>query len=209
MAYSKFTDLKKVQKLFGIDIRRASLFDARKLEPVQPSVWLIESMRRAQMQGFDSEKERSERIIAPILGELIALNEGQLTVYSGHELEVDKLLGLNGECDYLLALGMRVVEVVQSPIFSVVEAKRQDMVWGAAQCAAQMVGALRYNQMDGKETPFVYGATTDGIKWQFLKLKDNVLYIHTDLVLTNELASLLSVLQLVLEDCKQFDAVKI
>ena len=71
MAYSKFTDLKKVQKLLGIDIQRASIFNASKIENVEPSVWLIESMRRAQMQGFDSEKERSERIIAPILAELI------------------------------------------------------------------------------------------------------------------------------------------
>ena len=209
MAYSKFTDLKKVQKLFGIDIQRVALFGTRKIENVEPSVWLIESMRRAQMQGFDSEKERSERIIAPILAELIDLNEGELTVYSGHELEVDKLLGLNGECDYLLALGMRVVEVVQSPIFSIVEAKRQDMVWGAAQCAAQMVGALRYNKNDGKETPYVYGATTDGIKWQFLKMENDVLYIHRDLVLTKDMSSLLGILQFILEDCKQFDSVKV
>lgn len=205
MAYSKFNDLKKVQKLFGIDIRRALLFDESKIENAVPSEWLVESMRRAQMQGFDSEKERSERIIAPILAELIALNEGELTVYSGHELEVDKLLGLNGECDYLLALGMRVVEVVQSPIFSIVEAKRQDMVWGAAQCAAQMVGALRYNKNDGNETPFVYGATTDGIKWQFLKMENDVLYIHKDLVLTKEMPILLGILQYILEDCKKFD----
>ena len=209
MAYSKFNDLKKVQKLFGIDIRRALIFDESKIENTVPSGWLVESMRRAQMQGFDSEKERSERIIAPILTELIMINENELTIYSGHELNVDRALGLNGECDYLLALGRKVVELVQSPIFSVVEAKRQDMVWGAAQCAAQMVGALRYNKLDGKEIPYVYGATTDGIKWQFMKLEDSILSIHSDLVLTNQMSNLLGILQFILSDCKQFDSVKV
>ena len=205
MAYSKFKDLKKVQNLFGIDIRRAPLFQTGQIKLTEPSWWLTESMRLAQMQGFGSEKERSERVISPILTELIALNEDQLTVYSGHELNVDKALGLNGECDYLLALGRKVVEMVQSPIFSVVEAKRQDMVWCAAQCAAQMVGAYRYNKIDGIETPYIYGATTDGIKWQFLKLEDNILTIHSDLALTSEMPILLGILQYILEDCKKFD----
>ena len=209
MAYSKFNDFKKVQNSFGIDIRRASLFNASQIEPIEPSAWLSEGMRRAQIQCFDSEKERSERIIAPILTELIMINENELTIYSGHELNVDRALGLNGECDYLLALGRKVVELVQSPIFSVVEAKRQDMVWGAAQCAAQMVGALRYNKLDGKEIPYVYGATTDGIKWQFMKLEDSILSIHSDLVLTNQMSNLLGILQFILSDCKQFDSVKV
>ena len=209
MAYSKFNDFKKVQNSFGIDIRRASLFNESQIEPIEPSAWLSEGMRRAQIQGFDSEKERSERIIAPILTELIMINENELTIYSGHELNVDRALGLNGECDYLLALGRKVVELVQSPIFSVVEAKRQDMVWGAAQCAAQMVGALRYNKLDGKEIPYVYGATTDGIKWQFMKLEDSILSIHSDLVLTNQMSNLLGILQFILSDCKQFDSVKV
>ena len=130
MAYSNFNSLKKVEKQLGLTIKGGYFFSFDKIVPLEPSDWLYESIKRAERQGYDSEKERSERIVWPILSELSNLNGLGITIYSGHELNVDKSLGLNGECDFLLALGQKVIQMVQSPLFSVVEAKRQDPCLG-------------------------------------------------------------------------------
>jgi hypothetical protein len=202
MAYSNFNNLSKIESQLGLTIRRGSIFNSNTIVPIEPSAWLVESLWRAQLMGFDSEKERSERLISPLLSELAALNQNELTIYSGHELNVDKTIGLNGECDFLIALGQKVIQLVQTPLFSVVEAKRQDLTWGTAQCAAQMVGSMRYNISHNVHPPYIYGATTDGIKWSFLKLENNVLIIDQTTVLFQEIPKLLGILQFLLSDAK-------
>ena len=202
-SYSKYTDLKKVTQAFGLQLKRASLF-ADMIHEIEPSAWLIECIRLAYKAGFDSEKERSERLVSPVLTSLLSINDNELTIYSGHQLNVDKSRGLTGECDYLLSLGKKVIEVVQTPIFTVVEAKRQDMVWGTAQCAAQLVGANLYNISDNVNLPYLYGATTDGIEWRFLKLENNVLTIAEEISSVEKLPKLLGQLQFLIDDCKKF-----
>ena len=207
MAYSNFNNLKLVEKQLSLTIKAGYFFSIDNIVSIQPSAWLLESLKRAEKQGYDSEKERSERIVWPILSELSNLNDLGLTIYSGHELNVDKSLGLNGECDFLLALGQKVIQMVQSPLFSVVEAKRQDLAWGTAQCAAQMLGVSRFNESEGNKLPYSYGGTTDGVKWNFLKLENNVLTVDQTNVLFRDIPKLLGILQFLLDDCKKFGVV--
>ena len=204
MAYSNYNNLKKVETQLGLKITGGYFFNVNDIIPIEPSSWLVESLKRAKSQGYDSEKERSERIVWPILSELSALNDLAITIYSGHELNIDKALGLNGECDFLLALGKKVIQMVQSPLFSVVEAKRQDLAWGTAQCAAQMVGVSKFNELEGNKLPYLYGATTDGVKWNFLKLENNVLTVDQTDVVFQDIPKLLGILQFLLDDCKKF-----
>ncbi len=204
MGYSSFSNLKKVVQNFGITVESTSFFEESEIQRVLPSDWLNTTLERANDLGFDSEKERSERLVAPILSELAVNNKGQITIYSGHELNVDKDLGLVGECDYLLTLGKKVLDFVHTPIFSIVEAKKQDIDYGTAQCAAQMIGAKRYNEEDGNATLLIYGATTDGEKWRFFRLRDKNLEIHQTLYYTKEIDLLIGVLQFILNDCKKF-----
>ena len=207
MAYSNFNNLKKVQNVLGLKLIKGELYDATTIQRVKPSDWLKESIVRAQEMGYNSEKERSERLISPVLSDLSKNNIAQLTIYSGHELNVDKHLGLNGECDFLLALGRKVIQVVDSPIFSVVEAKRQDINWGTAQCAAQLVGAAKYNEMDGKNIPYLYGGITDGVKWNFIKLEGLNLVVDERDVVFSDMALVLGIIQFFLDDCKKFGIV--
>ena len=204
MAYSNFTKLKKVKTLFGISVESENLFDMEGVKPIEPSEWLKETISFGYDLGYETEKERSERLVSPILTELNRINKRQITVYSGRELEVDKALGLNGETDYLLALGKKPIDFIATPLFSVVEAKKQDMEHGTAQCAAQMIGATRYNIADGVDLPYIYGATTDGEKWRFLRLKDNMLRIHERVFYLDDLPNLLGMMQAIIEDCQTF-----
>ena len=208
MAYSKFNDLRKLVQQFGLSTERDALFPTD-LITIQPSSWLKETIDLAfDLLGVDSEKERSERLVTPVLTEIAKINKGQITIYSGHELNVDKSLGLNGECDYLLSLGKKVLDYVDTPIFSIVEAKKQDMELGTAQCTAQLIGAQRYNEADGKKIPFLYGAATDGIKWRFIKLENTVLTIEPNYYVVENLPKLLGVLQFIFDDCSKSNLTK-
>ena len=205
-SYSKYNNLVKVEKYLGVKLQPdRSLFDSSKASSIQPSTHLIEDLRRAKILKFASEKERSERLVSPILSELAMLNENEITIYSGHELEVDKSLGLVGECDFLLTLGENTIQVLRPPIFTVVEAKKQDLDWGTAQCAAQMVGSTRFNATHDINFPYIYGATTDGTTWKFLKLKNKDLIVDSDFYTIQNLDKLLGVLQFILNDCKKFN----
>ena len=202
MAYSSFKNLKKVVEKFGIKTEPGRLFPISAIKLIEPSEWLKVSMEKAESLGFYSEKERSERLVHPILAELVGINENQITLYSGQELHVNK--DLTGECDYMLTIGRKVIDYISSPIFSIVEAKRQDMEHGTAQCAAQLIGAIQYNKNDGIELPYLYGATTDGQKWRFLRLKDNVVTVHDTYYTLDNLPLLLGVLSFLVNDCKKF-----
>jgi hypothetical protein len=202
MAYSKYKNVKNVAKKFGLTVIPSDLFP-HNLPTVEPSSWLKETLEISFEQGFDTEKERSERLVSPILTEFRRRNNRGLTVYSGHLLNVDSENDLTGECDYLIALGDKILDFLDTPIFSIVEAKKQDFELGTGQCAAQMIGALKYNETDGKQTPFLYGAATDGVKWRFMRMENQMLAIDRHYYQIDSLPKLLGVLQHIFEDCKE------
>ena len=59
-----------------------------------------------------------------------------------------------------------------------IEAKRHDIEAGTWQCAAQLCGAARFNERDGKIAPYIYGCVTNGESWLFMKLAGNELTLH-------------------------------
>jgi hypothetical protein len=208
-SYSKYNTLTKVEKYLGVVLQaEKNLFSSNEIRKIAPSIYLVEDLRRAKLMRFASEKERSERLVSPILTEFAITNEGKITVYSGHDLDIDKELGLVGECDFLLSLGENTIQVVRPPIFTIVEAKKQDLDWGTAQCAAQMVGSTKFNAMNGIHFPYIYGAATDGTTWKFLKLQDNLLTVDSDFFTIQNLDTLLGILQYILDDCSKFQQKK-
>ena len=202
MAYSSYKNLKKIIDKFGITVEPNSLFSSDTIKPIEPSNWLKTSMEMSEMLGFCSEKERSERLTNPILTELVKINNDQITLYSGRKLNMNK--DLEGTCDYLITLGHKVIDYFTAPLFSIVQAPKQDISHGIAQCVVQLMGVKMYNENDGIQLPYLYGATTDGQKWRFLKFKDNVVTIHEDYYTLDNLPLLLGVLSHLVNDCKSF-----
>ena len=148
--------------------------------------------------GLGSEKSRSERLVSPILIELNSLNANQFSIYSGMNLDVDGSQGLNGECDFIFSFS-RIQDFVTAPIFCITEAKKQDVEQGTIQCSAQLIAARKFNDSEGNHPTILYGCSTTGIEWRFLKYENNEVTLDNKRYLVNELDTLLGVLQRIVE----------
>jgi len=138
----------------------------------------------AKYMPLINEKVKSERIVSPILLEIAKAYRDKFTLFSGEDLPVDSSRDLSGECDFFFTLVPRS-PYLEAPIVSITEAKDEDMEYGRAQCAAQLYGAKLFNEMEGKNIPILYGCTTDGVEWRFMRFENNTFYIdnkiYTDL----------------------------
>jgi hypothetical protein len=174
MGYSNFKKIKTVVKKFNLDMQLVKLLE--RIEPVQPSAWLLETLEMAEIAPLTNEKSKSERIVSPILLEVAKHYRGKISLFSGEDINVKSEDDLSGPCDFFFSLQAPKL-YVEAPIISLAESKDEDMEWGIAQCAAQMYGAKLYNEMEDKDISIIYGCATDGIEWRFLKLENNVFYI--------------------------------
>jgi hypothetical protein len=176
MSFSDF-DLRRAVDTFGLDEDRdTDLFAA--VEPLAPSeyvrAWLDEFAPVAL--GVNSEKARSEFIIAPVLAEARRRAAGPANVLPGITLDVDRERGLAGFCDFVIARSAEYY-YLRAPLVAVVEAKREDLIAGLGQCAAAMVAIHLFNEREGTEIPAVYGCVTSGSVWRFLRLSGTRLNI--------------------------------
>jgi hypothetical protein len=193
MAYSDF-DLKTALRTFGlVEERDRDLFAA--VEPIEPSPylsdWLAEFAPVAL--GMNTEKGRSESIITPILGEAKRRAGLPVNFLSGVAFDVDRAQGLMGFCDYLIARSAEYY-YVQAPVVAVVEAKKEDLIAGFGQCAAEMVAIRIFNEREQSSIPSVHGCVTSGNLWRFLKLEGPVLSIDRTEYYLREVAKILGIL---------------
>lgn len=197
MAYSDFS-LRKVKKAFNLQEQRSLLFDD--VDPLSISPWLQQSLEI----GLDlatssaSEKARSEFIVVPILFELRQKNHNNFAIYSGETLDVDEKRGLKGECDFILTKG-EVLHGLQAPIFTLVEAKKNDIGGGLGQCVAQMVGAKLFNEQENTPLDYIFGAVTTGTEWQFLRLGQDIISIEKKIYPIENIGKILGFLQKILD----------
>ncbi len=174
MGYSNFKKIQQVTKRFSLDVEYDVLFPS--IIPHQPTAWLSESLRRAKLSPPTNEKSKAERIVSPILMEVLETYAGKISFFSGENIDIDATNDLSGACDFFFALHPPK-PYIDAPIISLAESKDEDMEWGVAQCAAQMYGAYLFNQKEGKNIPILYGCATDGVEWKFMRFENNVFYI--------------------------------
>lgn len=200
MAYRDFS-LTKVKKEFELIEQTGRIF--QEVGMLEPSQWLKEtlSVSISLALSSSSEKARSEFIVAPILLELEKRNLGAFAIFSGERLDVDDAKGLKGECDFILSKGP-ISPIIQSPIFSLVEAKKNDIKEGLGQCIAQMLGAQLFNEQEGNRIEGIYGCVTTGEDWQFLKLSGKLILIDARRYYLSELQQLLWIFQHIIDAYK-------
>lgn len=169
MAYSDF-DVTGAEMRLGVQVVVGAVFP--ELTPLPLPAWLADLLDRGRQLRVVSEKARNEFIVAPILLAVRELSGNTVAIFSGESFDVDRPAGLAGEVDFLLALlpAIPTLPVIRAPVFTLVEAKRQDIDGGLGQCIAQMVAAQRYNTRQDRPNVRVYGCVTTGEDWQFLRL---------------------------------------
>jgi hypothetical protein len=193
MAYVDF-DLRKVVRSFGLtEDDKIDLFTD--IEAIEPSVSLRDHLAELVpiALGFNTEQARREYIISPVLIEAKRRSKTEINVLPGVMLKVDEPKGLTGYCDYLIARSSKLY-YLESPIVAVVEAKREDLVAGLGQCAAEMVAIQLFNEKDGRPTPVVHGAVTSGSNWRFLRLDGSNLFIDAKEYFLDDLPRVLGIL---------------
>jgi len=195
MSYRDFS-FSTVKKAFGLTEKPLDLFPTVAL--LEASDWLKETLASSIPLALSSssEKARSEFIIAPLLLELEKRNVGKFSVFSGERLDIDE--ELRGECDFMLSKGP-ISPAIQVPIFSLVEAKKNDIKEGLGQCVAQMLGADRFNQRENNAIAFIYGCVTTGEDWQFLKLEQQCVFMDIRRYYLSELSRVLGILQYIVD----------
>ena len=176
MPYSNFT-FDSVQETFGLGILQVIGIFAE-AEPVVPSEYLSTGLaKKAPLAiAIGTEKAKSEMIVTDILVELREHFEGRISLFSGVDFNVDAKNELTGVCDFLVSLSPNQFSVT-APVIVLVEAKKDSLKDGLGQCVAEMVAAQRFNAEAGNDIPCVYGATTSGMNWLFLKLEGRQLSI--------------------------------
>jgi hypothetical protein len=168
MAFRDFT-FPQVQVDLGLTVREEDLFaDVPLLDPG-------DEFRATLTEGIDlalavnTEKARSEFIIAPVLLKLRRMLPGGFGLFSGVLFDVDPGRGLTGFCDFLLTRDRRQF-VLSAPVVAVAEAKNDNPWNGLGQCVASMVAAREFNRKAGGPDQPVYGTSTTGSAWRFLRL---------------------------------------
>ena len=168
MPYSSFT-LDEVESKFSLNLQAGCFLPA--IEPITPSSmlqqFLAKTLPLARTTG--SEKARSEFLVAPILVEVQALLNNTISLFSGEDFTVDKELGLNGICDFLISRSA-IQFKINAPVIALVEAKKGVLKDGWGQCIAEMVAAQKFNEMRQHPINLIYGVVTSGTSWQFFQM---------------------------------------
>ncbi|MCI0704883.1 MAG: hypothetical protein L0241_27810 [Planctomycetia bacterium] len=193
MAYSAFT-LARVQTDFGITVQTGlDLFGHIPPGPVDPAVALLLARQRGLATTINTEKARSEMLIAPLLTEAWRIGNGRIAFYSGVAFDVDAAAELTGVCDFIFGYPPQL-DTVTAPVLMITEAKNESIMGGLGQCAASMVAALRFNRTQNPEITTVYGCVTDGEGWKFLRLTGTTLEVDVSEYLIAEPARILGVI---------------
>lgn len=173
MSFREFTFPDVVTRL-GLTSATAELFTD--VQPVTVSADFVARLRAgvALALGANSEKARSEFVVAPILLEFGWLSQHRHAVFSGVEFNVDPDNGLNGFCDFLITRSPEL-SLLTAPVVAVAEAKNENVSTGLGQCIAGMRAAWLFNHTKEAPAAQVYGATTTGTNWRFLRLHDTEL----------------------------------
>ncbi len=180
MPYSDF-DLKTVKRKLGVHLtEQDGLFSSIPDVSVSPSFQDILQENVPLARAINTEKARSELIIANILVELRKILKHQISLFSGIEFNVDKEKGLNGFCDFIISASQEQL-LLNSPVVALVEAKNENIIGGLGQCIAEMVAAQLFNEAEGVEhIETIYGVVTTGTAWKFLKMEKLEVVIDLD-----------------------------
>ena len=193
MAYIDFK-LQEVVKKFSLTINeKVDLFADT---PERESSTILDAVLKTNVAlalAINTEKARSEMIIAPVLIEIKNLFSEEISLFSGVDFNVEPEKGLNGVCDFIISKSPEQL-FITSPIITIVEAKNENIKIGLGQCVAEMIAAQLFNQKEDNYIDTIYGIVTTGNMWKFLKLQNQVVYIDFSEYYIKDIKKILGIL---------------
>ncbi|NJL60308.1 MAG: hypothetical protein HC887_12415 [Desulfobacteraceae bacterium] len=195
MSYSDFKSIEDIQQKFNISvISGASLFS--ETEDIIPCLMLRDILQEnvSLALNINTEKARSEMIIAPVLIEVRRIFERKISLFSGTEFNIDDSLGLTGFCDFILSGSPNQI-FLKYPIVCITEAKNENIRSGYAQCIAEMIAAKLFNDKNSTDISYILGVVTTGSNWKFLKYENHRVFIDFDEYLISQISKILGILQ--------------
>ena len=192
MSYREFA-LSDVEAKLGLTLTIERLFP--EVEDATPRSGFLETLHEGVTvaQGANTEKARSELIIAPILMEFRRLGGNRNALFSGVEFNVDPTIGLNGFCDFLITRSSRQY-IVTAPVIAVAEGKNDNVNYGLGQCIAEMRAAWVFNALKNEPIAQIFGATTTGTHWKFLRLRDAQVTLDADDYFIRDVGKIIGIL---------------
>lgn len=197
MAFRDF-GFPEVQHALGLTLAEADLFST--VPPRELPAEFVERMQAGVdlALAVNTEKARSEFIIAPLLLELRRCLAGRFGLFSGVEFNVDASRGLNGYCDFILTRSP-LQSVLTAPVLAIAEAKNDNLRTGLGQCIAAMVAAREFNAQSSADVPTIHGAVTTGGAWKFLRLVGSEVTLDRREYFVAELGRIMGILAHVLQ----------
>jgi hypothetical protein len=178
VSYSEFT-IEKVQNILNLTIEDEDLFSS--VAEYELTKEFLAFLKRGSTLALaiNTEKAKSEFIIAPILLEVKTLLNDSISIFSGIDFNVDAEKGLNGICDFIISKSKKQ-HLLTSPIITIVESKNDNIRNGLGQCIAEMYAAQQVNLRNSDHIRFIYGIVTIGSSWKFLRLNDNTVILDLE-----------------------------
>ena len=192
MAFRDFGYL-DVQQTLGLTLAEVDLFGT--VSALDLPTEFTERMRSGIDLGLavNTEKARSEFIIAPVLMELRRLLGGRFGLFSGVEFDVDAARGLNGFCDFILTRSP-LQSILTAPVVVIAVAKNDNLRTGLGQCIAAMVAAREFKVAADPPVRSVFGVVTTGAAWKCLRLTGSALTLDSREYFITELGRIMGIL---------------
>jgi hypothetical protein len=172
MSFQNFS-FPQVREDLGLTIDEADLFSDVAIVAIREEFVAALTEGTNLALAVNTDKAKSEFIIAPLLLELRRSQRDRFALFSGVELTVDPSRGLNGVCDFIITKSARQF-ILSAPLIAIVEAKNDNLRSGLGQCIASMYAAQIFNQQSSASIEAVFGAVTTGSAWRFVRLRQAV-----------------------------------
>jgi hypothetical protein len=187
--YYKLADLKNICEISNAD----SIDMLTPVSSIVASDLLTATLNRNMRLPMLNEKAKSELLVMPILTEIWDLNNNFKPI-SGATFNVDPSKGLKGIADFLISSNPNA-RGIEAPVVAIFEAKDDKLENWYGQCGAEMYAARIFNERKGNNIHTIYGAITNGLLWQFLKLEGQTLFIDSQRYAIANLPQLLGAIQ--------------
>ncbi|NJL10823.1 MAG: hypothetical protein HC908_13440 [Calothrix sp. SM1_7_51] len=169
MACSSYKTIGEVLKEYQVTYREANFIGETHFDI---SDYFRDNLRTVMQEGvvFNSEFAVCENLVYPVLKEVWKQYKTKLTIWSHQSFNYTEKL--SGYPEYIVAKRSPLGKVVfDKPYFILVQAKQDDFKGTWAQCLAEMIAVRGLNQ-EIKIT--IFGIVSNGDRWQFGKLENNL-----------------------------------